>query len=204
MIPGRYSLSFTTGSLFHRQSVDLAELYLVDGAWSIVKGKVIADNLLQARTVNTLKRVCREVISRLKHLSRNEIEFLVQSGLQDQLNLLWIAVCRRYSLIADFAVETLNDRYASLKSDLNHEDFDSFYNRKSEWRPELDQISPVTRTKLRQVIFKMLHEVGLLSLDNRINTAILSPSLVEMMYRSNPGEFLFFPIIESDLKGVAK
>jgi hypothetical protein len=44
----------------------MAGLYLADGAWSIVKGKVIADNQLQARSVNTLEEVCREVISQLR------------------------------------------------------------------------------------------------------------------------------------------
>ena len=64
----RYSMSFTTGGLFHLESVKLAALYLGLGDWSEVREKVISKNLLQYRTLNTLKRVCREVISRLKAL----------------------------------------------------------------------------------------------------------------------------------------
>ncbi|MCA9819149.1 MAG: DUF1819 family protein, partial [Cyanobacteria bacterium HKST-UBA01] len=42
----RYSMSFTTGSLFHRESVELAALYLDLGDWNSVRDKVVAENLL--------------------------------------------------------------------------------------------------------------------------------------------------------------
>ncbi len=76
----RYSMSFTTGSLFHRESVKLAALYLDLGDWNSVRDKVIAENLLQTRTLNTLKRVCREVVSRLRALTQGELEFLVEAA----------------------------------------------------------------------------------------------------------------------------
>ncbi|MDD4180637.1 MAG: DUF1819 family protein, partial [Victivallaceae bacterium] len=104
MSEDRYSMSFTTGSLFLRESVKLVPLYLDLGGWDAVRDKVITENLLQTRTLNTLKRVCREVISRLRVLSPNELEFLVEASHQEQAYLLWIAACRRYRFIADFAV----------------------------------------------------------------------------------------------------
>ena len=54
-------MSFTTGSLFHRESVELAALFLDQGEWNAVRDKVLYGNLLQARTLNTLKRVCQEI-----------------------------------------------------------------------------------------------------------------------------------------------
>ena len=140
MKPERYSMSFTTGSLFHRESVELAALFLDQGEWNAVRDKVLSGNLLQARTLNTLKRVCSEIISRLKTLGPREIELLSHGSAQEQGYLLWIAVCRRYKFIADFAIEVIRERYISLKIDLHYEDYDSFFNRKSEWHPELDEI----------------------------------------------------------------
>lgn len=69
---GRYSLSFTTVGLFLRESVDLAELYLDLGDWAAVRERVVADNLLQCRTLSTLKRVYQEVVIRLKSLNQSE------------------------------------------------------------------------------------------------------------------------------------
>jgi hypothetical protein len=197
-------MSFTTGSLFQRESVELAALYQGLGDWNSVRDKVIAENLLQTRTLNTLKRVCREVISRLKTLSPGELEFLVEAGRQEQAYLLWLAVCRRYRFIADFAVEVLRERYITLKSDLTHEDFDSFFNRKSEWHLELDEISPVTRDKLRQVLFKMLREADLLTANNMIHAAMLSPRLLGVIQQGSCRDILHFPVFESDVRGIKR
>lgn len=197
-------MSFTTGSLFHRESVELAALYLDLGDWNAVRDKVIAENLLQTRTLNTLKRVCCEVISRLRTLSPGELEFLVESSHQEQAYLLWLAVCRRYRFIADFAVEVLRERYITLKSDLTYEDFDSFFNRKSEWHLELDEITPATRGKLRQVLFKMLREADLLTTNNMIHAAMLSPRLLDLIHQGSHRDVLHFPAFESDLKGVKR
>ncbi len=123
-------MSFTTGCLFHRESVQLAVLFLEFNDWNAVRDKVLSDNLLQARTLNTSKRVCREIISRLKTLDPREINLLVHSSAQEQGYLLWMAVCRRYKFIADFAVEVVRERYISLKTDLHYEDYDAFFNRK--------------------------------------------------------------------------
>jgi len=193
-------MSFTTGSLFHRESVKLAELYLDHGDWSAVREKVIAENLLQTRTLNTLKRVCREVISRIRTLTQTELAFLVEASHQEQAYLLWIAVCRRYRFIADFAVEVLRERYITLKTDLTYEDFNSFFNRKSEWHLELDVITPATRSKLRQVLFKILRETDLLRANNIINTAMLSPGLLELINQTGCMNMLHFPVFESDMK----
>lgn len=195
-------MSFTTGSLFHRESVKLTALYLDLGDWNSVRDKVIAENLLQTRTLNTLKRFCREVISRLKTLCHSELEFLNECSHQEQAYLLWIAVCHRYRFIADFAVEVLRERYITLKTDLTHEDFDSFFNRKSEWHSELDEISPTTKNKLRQVLFKMLREVDLLTDNYIINAAMLSPGLLDVILQSSRRDIMYFPVFESDLKGM--
>lgn len=202
MNTGRYSMSFTTGSLFHREAVELAQLYLDLGDWDAVRAKVVSENLLQSRTLSALKRLCREVFPRLKTLSLGEIEFLVEGRYQEQAYLLWIAVCRRYRFIAEFAVEVLRERFITLKADLSPEDFDSFFNRKAEWHSELEEISQATRIRLRQVLFKMLREADLLTPNNIINAAMPTPGFLSLISKGDPREVLYFPIFESDLKGM--
>jgi len=200
----RYSMSFTTGALFHQESVKLAVLFLELNDWNLVRDKVLSDNLLQARTLNTLKRICREIISRLKTLDPREIDLLIQSSPQEQGYILWMAICRRYKFIADFAVEVIRERYINLKNELHYEDFDSFFNRKSEWHPELDEIRPTTRNKLRQVLFKILREAALLTNNNVINAAVLSPRFLDEISckdrHENRQDILVFPVFESDLR----
>ena len=197
----KYSMSFTTGGLFQRESIRLAELYLNLEDWGAVRDKVITSNLLQARMANTSKRISREIISRLAMLSANELNLLVHGYPQEQAHLLWIAVCRRYRFIADFAIEVLRERYISLKNDLTYENFNSFFNRKSEWHLELEKITHATRNKLRQLLFKILHEADLLAPNNMINTTMLSPRLLELiLLEGGQEDILYFPIFESDIK----
>ena len=195
----KYCMSFTTGGLFHHESVNLAVLYLDIKDWNAVRQKVLAENLLQTRTLSTLKSVCGEVISRLKTLNAGELDLLVATHPREQGYLLWLAVCRRYRFIADFAVEVMRERYITLKTDLTHADFDAFFNRKSEWNAELDQLRSTTRNKLRQVLFKMLREADLLTANNMIKTAMLSSGLVEVISRGNRRDFFFFPAFEAVL-----
>lgn len=199
----RYSMSFTTGGLFHRESLKFAALYLDLGEWDATREEIIRRNVLQARTLNTSKRICREIISRLKTLSLQELGFLVEANRQDQAYLLWLAVCRRYRFIADFAVEVIRERFITLKTDLHPIDFDAFFNRKSEWHAELDEIQPSTKSKLRQVLFKMLREVDLLTESHLINAATLSPDLIEAICRTDRREIMYFPLFESNLKEMA-
>ncbi len=196
-----YSMSFTTGGLLHRESVDLATLYLDLADWKSLRDKVVAGNLLQTRTRSTLKRICQEVISRIRTLGPDELQFLVAANHQEQAYLLWLATCRQYKFIADFAVEVLRERYITLKNDLTNEDFNSFLNRKSEWHKELDRITPATRSKLRQVLFKILREADLLTANNRINAALLSPRLFKLILRGNRQDILLFPVFESEVWG---
>lgn len=198
----RYSMSFTTGGLFWNESLKLVSLYLEMGNWDTVRSKVCEQNILQARTINSLKRVTREIIPRLKTLNVNEIKLLNNASRQEQGYLLWLAICRRYRFIADFSIEVLHERYISLKTDLTYEDFDSFFNRKSEWHSELDEIQTTTRQKLRQVLFKMLREADLLTSKNNINPAMLSRDIIQAIAIENRQDILFFPVFESNLKDI--
>ncbi len=194
-------MSFSTGGLFSRESATLAVVFSETGDWDIVRNKVLSENLLQARTNTSAQRVCREVISRLKTLNPSELDLLVHGTTQERGYLLWIAICRCYKFIADFAVEIMRERYLGLKIDLHYEDFDAFFNKKSEWHPELDNIQPATRNKLRQVLFKILREAELLTASNTINAAMLSSRLLEAISPGNRRDILFFPMSESALEG---
>lgn len=171
MKSSNFYAAFSAGALLHQESIALAELYLSGGSgnWLAVRDQVKAENMLQKRTVSTLQRTAREVVTRLKCLSDLELRFLIEASHQEQAYLLWVAMCRRYQFVADFAVEVLRERYITLKADLHHEDFDVFFNRKSEWHTELESIAPTTRGKLRRVLFRALREADFLDANYMID-----------------------------------
>ena len=200
----KYSMSFTTGALFHQESVNLAGLYLEKGDWSEVRDEVMAGNLLQTRTATSSKRVCQEICSRLKHLNKDELELLVEGDRQEQAYLLWLAICRRYHFIYDFSAEVIREHFLTLRYDLGHEDFDAFFNAKMEWHEELERITSTTRNKLRQVVFRMLRESELLNLNKSIIPAMLSSRLINLICKHSNQDLRIFPVMETCLEGCAK
>jgi hypothetical protein len=170
-----YSMSFSTGALFHHPSVMFAELYAELGDWQSVRVKVLKNNLLQSRTKNTADRVCREVLSRIKRLTPEQLLILANGSSKDQGHILWAAICKRYQFIYDFAVEVVYEKFLGMDLLLTHVDYDVFFNQKSDWHDEMERLHESTRNKLRQVVFKMLRETDLLSRRNMIIPTILSP-----------------------------
>jgi len=200
----KYSMSFTTGGIFHRESVDVAGLYLEKGDWKEVRENVIASNLLQARTTASSKRRSREICIRLKHLNRDELELLFEGDHQEQAYLLWLAICRHYKFIREFSVEIIRERFLTLRYDLSYEDFDAFFNAKMEWHEELEKITDSTRNKLRQVLFRIMRESELLNSDNHIIPAMLSARLVNVICNHSNQDLHLFPIMGTVLQGCAK
>ena len=191
-----YKLSFTAGSLLHKDSVLLAKSLLRIGNWEDTRKQAIANNLLQSRTVSTAIRTIREVGHRLQTLSTPELELLVNGSSDEQAQILWIAICRYYRLIAEFASDVVREKFLSMSYQLEEEDFDFFFNKKAELYDELEETQQVTRNKLKQVVFRMLREAGLISDDRRILPTILSSQIKKLIAYQGRQAFLIFPIFD--------
>lgn len=196
-----YVLSFVGGALLHNASVVVAQQYDELKDWNKVREAVLSANLLQARTESTLKRIYTEVAERIKLLSDVEIAWLINSSHNEQAYFLWLAVCRRYRFIADFAVEVLHDHFVTFKPQLTYDDYLMFYLRKTDIHFELEQITENTQRKMRQVLFLMMAEAGLLDEQKNIIPALLTPKFIQVLSESNFKEALYFPVFEGDLIG---
>lgn len=189
----RYALSFTSGGLLAREADVVASVYLRERDWAAVRHIVSEGNLLQARTSSSSVRVVRETIQRLSAFDDAELELLAESSHTERCHLMWVAACRRYELIGDFAEEVLRERFLLLTPTLSVDDFDRFFTGKSLWHSELDELKSSTRIKLRQSIFRMLHEAGLRSEDGDIVPAVLSQRVHEVLAGRTPSEVRFLP-----------
>ena len=187
-------MSFTTGGLYHQESLRIAVLYLEFGNWNEVRKRSVAGNILRARTTSSLKRTCREICLRLKTLTNDQIQLLVEGTREEQCQLLWLATCRQHLFIKEFACEVIRERCLTLRYDIHYEDFDAFFNSKAQWHDELDHITPTTRDKLRQVLFRILREAGFLTHDNIISAPVISPRLLDLLSEERSEELCIFPM----------
>jgi hypothetical protein len=196
----RYRLSFTTGGLFLQEAPAVAACYLNLGDWAKARDQVRQENLLQVRTAAAATRISKELTARLELLDEPELQALLELDLRDQASLLWVAACRRYAFIRDFATEVLREHYVLLRRQLSFGDYDSFYNSKALWHAELDELATSTQHKLRQNLFRMLREADLVSAQHMIQPAFLSPHLAQLLAKRSRQELLVFPATDNDMQ----
>jgi hypothetical protein len=195
----RFSMAFTTAGLLYRQSVTVAELFRKLKNWDLVRDKVYAENILQTRKHSTAKKIFREIASRLKHLTDSQLTLLTDGERHEQIQILWLAVTKRYRFIHDFAVEVMNEKYHRHDLTLNSNDYDIFFHRKEEWHPELQRLAPETRAKARQRVFNMMRDAELLTPRNTVSPALMSPRTVKAVAEDSPRLLAVFPVTGKQL-----
>jgi len=196
----KYLMSFTTGGLFHTQSLLLLELFIKLQDWDDVYNYALDKNTLQTRVVSTAKRVLKEIINRLKTLTTNELLLLDKGSVSEQKYILWLSICRRYVFIKEFAIEVIRERYLTLKYDLPTEEYESFFNSKAQWYEELEKITDSSRYKQRTVVYKMLKEAEIIDKNKLILPAMLSDELIMTISQTNKDDLTIFPISDLDLQ----
>ena len=195
-----YLMSFGTGGLYINESVAVAQLRLQGISWDATIAKALETRAFPVRKASSARRSIREIVNRLKKLSNDDLLLLVEGDRTEQAALLWLAACRAYRFIGEFAVEVLNERFLSFRLHVTYDDFDSFLAAKAEWSPKLASLSNSTRAKLRAVLFRLMREAGVLSQDGRLLGAVLSPRVMARV-AGNPDELRFFPGAERHFGG---
>lgn len=193
----QYLLSFTSGTLYLSGAPIAADLYLQSHDWVIVRESLRANNLLQARAASTATRWSFELVNRLQTLTDDELSLLIDATGNELDQLMWVATCRHYAIIAEFAEEVLRERYLLMQLELNTKHFDAFVNEKALWHKELSEISASTYQKLRSNLFKMLREGGLINEGGIIIPTVLSVRVREQLARRSPSDIRFFPTTEA-------
>jgi len=118
----------------------------------------------------TGKRKLTELKKRLTALPPDERQLLLQGDLRTQRQLAFIAACRVYGFVRDFALEVLREKLLIFDYQITEGDYLTFLRRKAELHDKLDRLSEVTKKKVRQVLFLMLEEAGMI--DNTKNKMI--------------------------------
>ena len=196
----KYRLSFTTGGLFVRESAIGAELLLSLGDRDKTLSALMASNSLQQRTHKSRRTVSRETVDRLSTLNRELLEFLTFGAAEERGHIMWVAACRRYELVGEFAREVVREKYLVMTPSLTLEDFDSFVRSKALWHDELNTLAGSTLTKLRQNTFKMLRDAELVSQAGRILPTTLTSRVAGALAASDRSALTFFPVTDSEIE----
>jgi len=190
----KYKMSFTTGGLLRKETVTMASLFLASQNWMEIRRLAIEENCLQMKALSSRKRIFMEIKFRLKCLSLPEMQILCSGQLQDIDVLLWLALCRCYHFIGDFAKEILHEKFISIQPRIDLADYNLFVEQKSILHPEIPALTDATRARLRQMLFLFMRNCRLIDRDNRILPAFFSPAVAELFKNAKQAEIAFFPI----------
>ena len=171
----KYSFSFTGASALISETLVIAKEYRKLNDWNTVKISLSDNNHLNKVKQGTFKREFSEIKKRLSLLTPNQLQLMIQGSYEEAKFIILLSLVKAYPYLFDFIVEVLLNKYLLFDRTLLNSDYTRFVNSKSLQHPELENITEITSKKVKQVVFKLLEQVGLIT--NIKNGIILKPFL---------------------------
>lgn len=188
----RYRADITAGSLKVAESRVIADLLLKqadDDAWKSALGQ---DNLLQARSPATARRLARLIRNRLETMTPDFWK-MVRDGNSTVANHACLAAAVKHSaLLADFLELVVKEQYRIFADKLTYQMWDDFIAGCQNRDPDLPQWSESTIRRLRSSVFQILEQAGYI--DNtkslRLHTVHLAREVVRYLEKHHEGSVL--------------
>ena len=155
-----------------------------------------------SRKAKTNKRVLYEYIKRYECLTPAQIDLFLKVGAYEQAQISFLSCCKAYSYLADFVVEVVREKFLVFDTELTEADYRSFVNSKSDFHNEINELAETTLKKVKQHVFKMIEEGGLIdSVKTRIiQPQYLSNDLKNVIIRDNPEWLKLFLFSDYDIE----
>ncbi len=183
-----YNLNFTSGGLLYEEStIYIESIQNIDDY--IVGKEEVSYFVLPTNSESSKKKLKSVIDKRLKQLNAEYLHFyknVVQD--EDRKIILFLSICKYYSIIADFAIEVVYQKWKIFDNHLEPYDFSYFLSQKL-GEDELNIISENTKYKLSQVAILIFKQMGIYSSD-KINIVKPSDELYELIIK-NKDEWFF-------------
>lgn len=180
----KYRFSFTAASLLLNELVAFSKIIVEEG----VRLEDLKPELMNRERSKTNKREFAELFLRLKVLDGRLMEKLVYGTQDDQKQIAIVAFGRTYDFFKDFIEEVVLEKMSLFDFNLEDRDYNAFINRKSVEHEELDQLADTTKHKIKQVLFKVMEQGGLIDniKDRNIIRPVVDRSVERVIFQTNP------------------
>lgn len=147
----------------------------------------IAD-IIKGQKAKTIGTQFREIKMRNDTLTKKQVEVLANGNTQAQKHIALLAICKAYAFIRDFIIEVLRNKVLAYDYQITEGEYTTFWKRKYEDHPELEELSESTIQKIKQVTFKVLQQTGLI--DNTrsklINRQLVDQTVISAVVKDDP------------------
>ena len=187
----KYEFSLTGSSLRVNEMILFATKYINEGLLEFKSDKG-----------TTNKRMVSEFKKRIDNLTVNQQELLLNSNFSNQKQLAFLSACKTYSLLRDFVIEVVREKFLIMDYNLTETDYISFIRRKEINHDELANLTDQTQAKVKQVIFKILEQAGIIDnvRDKEIQLQILGASTKKSIIEDNPEWLKVFLLSDMDIQ----
>ena len=164
----KYDFSFTTMSLGVNEMIQVAE--------AVRNGEPMNPVCIGSGNSKTGKKKLSEIQKRIKKLTSKQLNLLIGGDLITQRQIAFLSICKTHLFIRDFTVEILREKLLIYDYQITKGDYIGFFRRKAEVYPEMDNLTELTRDKIRQVTFKILEQAGII---DHVKTKVIQPQLLQ-------------------------
>lgn len=198
----KYTFSFTGASALISETMVIAEEYHSLNNWKAVEKSLLDNNLLNKVKQATFKREFSEIKKRLSLLSKDQLQLMIQGSLDDAKAMILLSLVKAYSFLRDFIVEVISNKYFLFDTVVSETDYNRFVNAKSLSHNELTTISDVTAKKVKQVVFKLLEQVGLITQvkNGSILKPVLNLKVIDVIIDDDPALLNVFLFTNEEIK----
>ena len=194
-------MSFTAASLRLNEMVKVAKTAQAEGTsdLNVIKESGVVFGSVKNRTT---EREFREIRKRLEKLTNEQRNILIHGDLNTQKQIAFLAVCKHYAFIRDFAIEVIRDKVLVFDYQLHESDYNSFINSKISLHPELEKFSESTLKKAKQVMYRILEQAGIINnaVDKTIQPQIMQQDVIYAIVKEDPLWLKIFMMPDRDIK----
>lgn len=197
-----YQLSMTAAALRYHEAKIVADLFIETRDWRVVETRVMSDNLLQKSTSATAKREFGELKHRLSTLSETTLRAFATANLTELKYLAFLSCVKYYRLLGDFMIEVVRNKVQMFDYQILESDWANFIESKKTHVQKIGQSSETTLKKIRQVIFKILADAGIIDdIKHRIiQPPLLSREFQRIVCRESPALLAAFLLSDTDIR----
>ena len=182
-----YNLNFTSGALLYEEtSVYIKAIQDIE---TYVEGREEISYMVIPTNSETSKKKLKLIIDkRLEQLNAEYLKFYRDIAQErDQKIILFLSLCKLHSILVEFAIEVVYQKWKIYDNKLDTYEFSYFLSKKLGDK-EFDTISEKTKYKLSQIAVLIFKQVGIYD-SEKINMIEPSRGLIDLIEKYDDGWF---------------
>jgi hypothetical protein len=153
-----YNGEIVAGSLLINESRKIARLLLNNSDSETWHHAIVIENILQKRSPVAAKRQARLIKNRLS-LMEPDLWEIVDTGSADVvIQALLVAAIKHNRLVGDFMDTVIRQHWQTFAEIISVKDWKDFLEICAQIDPKVDEWTDSTRSKLKQIVFRILAE----------------------------------------------